>query len=362
MNTKLKIVTLFILFTVMVAGTQCSKDPSPIPVFEDTPYIIDHGDLPPPKLPVDNALTQSKVRLGRMLFYEKSLSKDGSQACGDCHQQEFGFSDPRQFSIGVAGLPGKRHSMSVFNVAWHKNGFFWDGRSPTLRHQALQPIQDPLEMDETIARVIEKLNAQKSYKDQFIRAFGDDVITEARIGLALEAFMMTIVSHDSKYDRFLKGQVTLTEEEERGRQIFFQEFDPKGIKKGGECFHCHGGFNLTNDQFMNNGLDTDAMMADFGLMNVTGLPSDKGKFKVPSLRQITLTAPYMHDGRFATLEEVIRHYNTDVKHSNTVDFLLQYNLQPGGLKLNDQDISDLVAFLHTFTDPSLATNPAYKKL
>lgn len=117
MNTPINIFTVFLLFTVMMAGTQCTKEPSPIPVFEDTPYTLDHGDFPPPKLPIDNVLTQSKVRLGRMLFYEKSLSKDGSQACGDCHQQEFGFSDPREFSIGVASLPWKRHSMSVFNVA-----------------------------------------------------------------------------------------------------------------------------------------------------------------------------------------------------------------------------------------------------
>lgn len=332
------------------------EDPA---VYDPTPYVLETGHFPAPPLAGDNLPTQAGVRLGRMLFYEKSLSRDGSMACADCHKQIDGFSDSRVLSIGVEGLPGLRQSMPTFNLAWHRNGMFWDGRSPALRHQALQPIQDPLEMNETLERVIQKLNDMPTYRDQFVRAFGDDVITEERIGLAIEQFMVTIISQNTKYDRFLKGEVTLTDEEERGRQLFFGEFDPQGIKKGAECFHCHGGFNFTNDLFMNNGLDEEADFADPGRFAVTGMASDMARFKTPSLRNIALTAPYMHDGRFPDLASVIDHYNTGVKSSPTVDFLLQYNLNPGGLKLDASDKSDLIAFLHTLTDTTLLTNPAF---
>lgn len=238
---------------------------------------------------------------------------------------------------------------------------FWDGRASTLRAQALKPIQDPLEMNETLPNVVAKLSAEKRYTDQFIRAFGDAGVTPERIALAIEQFELTMISNNSKYDRYLRGETPLSDAEERGRVLFFSEFDPFGSSKGGECFHCHGGHNFTNDEYMNNGLDTDASMTDEGRRNVTGDPADRGRFKVPSLRNIALTPPYMHDGRFATLEEVIDHYNSGVKSSQTVEFILQYNLQPGGLQLTTQDKSDLAAFLKTLTDPEFVNNPEFEK-
>jgi cytochrome c peroxidase len=295
-----------------------------------------------------------------MLFYEKMLSKDGSQACADCHKQEDAFSDIRRFSIGVEQLPGKRQAMAVMNLAWHQNGLFWDGRAPKVRDQALKPIQDPLEMNEKLPNVVDKLSADKNYNDQFIRAFGDVTVTPERIGLALEQFMLTMVTSNAKYDKFLRGEVALTDSELRGKDLFFSEFDPFGSEKGAECFHCHAGHNFTNDEFMNNGLDTDAGMTDEGRKMVTNDPADRGKFKAPSLRNIALTPPYMHDGRFATLEEVIEHYDHGVKQSATVDFLLQYNLQPGGLQMTAQDKADLIAFLHTLTDETFLNEPAFK--
>lgn len=338
------------------------KDPVETPVTLDpTPFVVNIGDFPTPDWPTDNKLTVAGVQLGRMLFYEKLLSKDGSQACADCHKQQDGFSDIRQFSIGVEKLPGNRQAMAVMNLAWHQNGLFWDGRSPKVRDQALKPIQDPLEMNETLPKVVAKLSAEKTYTDQFIRAFGDAAVTSERIGLALEQFMLTVISKDSKYDQYLKGSATLTAEEERGRKLFFAEFDPFGSAKGAECFHCHAGHNFTNDEFMNNGLDTDANMKDEGRQKVTNDPADRGKFKVPSLRNIVQTPPYMHDGRFATLEEVIDHYDHGVQNSATIEFLLQYNLQPGGLKLSVQEKSDLLAFLKTLSDPTFLTNTAYEK-
>lgn len=355
-----------IYYTVLLVGIflfACGqKEPVETPaVFDPTPYVLKIGDFPTPDLPADNPLTLTGVQLGRMLFYEKSLSKDGTQACADCHLQQDAFSDKRQFSIGVAGLPGKRQAMAVMNLAWHQNGLFWDGRAPRVRDQALKPIQDPLEMDETLPNVVAKLKADKQYTDQFIRAFGDATVDADRIALALEQFMLSMVSSNSKYDQSLRNEATLSEAEMRGQALFFAEFDPFGGQKGAECFHCHAGHNFTNDEFMNNGLDTDAGITDEGRSKVTNNAADKGRFKVPSLRNIALTPPYMHDGRFATLEEVVEHYNTGVKNSSTVEFILQYNLQPGGLQLTAQDKSDLVAFLKTLSDPDFLTNKAYSK-
>jgi cytochrome c peroxidase len=350
------ILTFFTLAALMVA---CNKDDNtPAAEYDPTPYALDYGDFPSPNIPADNALTKEGVMLGRMLFYEKKLSKDGSQSCADCHVQKDGFSDMRQFSIGVEKLPGKRQAMAIFNLAWHKNGMFWDGRAPHVRDQALMPIQDPLEMNETLDNAIAKLKADKRYTDQFIRAFGDDNITPERMGLAMEQFEFTMISNKSKYDGYLAGTATLTESEERGRALFFAEYDPFSGQKGAECFHCHAGYNFTNDQYMNNGLDADADFKDEGRYKVTNDPTDKAKFKVPSLRNIELTAPYMHDGRFATLEEVVEHYNFGAINSSTIDPLMQYNLSPG-LQLTGQDKADLIAFLKTLTDTSFLTDERF---
>ncbi len=352
---------IFALLLPAIAFFGCDPDPvDPPATFDPTPYTLSLGTFPEPDLPADNKLTLAGVQLGRMLFYEKMLSKDGSQACADCHKQEDAFSDIRRFSIGVEKLPGNRQAMAVMNLAWHQNGLFWDGRAPHVRDQSLGPIQNPVEMNETLPNAVAKLQIDKRYTDQFIRAFGDNSVTAERMSLAMEQFMFTMVSNNSKYDQYQKGEVTLTDAEERGRTLFFSEFDPFGSERGAECFHCHATFNFTNDEFMNNGLDPDASMTDEGRKLVSNDPIDRGKFKVPSLRNIALTPPYMHDGRFATLEEVIDHYNTGVKASSTVDELMQYNLLTGGLQMTAQDKADLVAFLKTLTDETFRTNPAYK--
>lgn len=346
------------LISILLVHSACN-DGGPEVVYDPTPYALSFGEFPPPVIPDDNKPTVAGVELGRMLFYEKALSKDGSIACADCHQQKDGFSDIRQFSLGVGDLEGKRQAMPVFNLAWHNNGMFWDGRSQLVRDQALKPIQDPLEMNETLENVVAKLSAMKTYRDQFIRTFGDDTITSERIGLAIEQFEFTMISNNSKFDQFQKGEVLLTESEERGRILFFQELDPFLGQKGGECFHCHGGFNFTNDQYMNNGLDADAGFTDLGRFTVTNDPVDKARFKVPSLRNVALTPPYMHDGRFSTLEEVIEHYATGVKQSSTLDELMFHNVEPGGLQLTAEDKADLIAFLKTLTDERFLTDEQF---
>lgn len=353
--------TSFLACLALCILTACDKkEPAEPPaVYDPTPFELKIGHFPSPMLPTDNPLTVAGVQLGRMLFYEKMLSKDGSQACAGCHKQGDAFSDVRRFSIGVESLPGKRQAMLVMNLAWHRHDFFWDGRAHSVREQALMPIQDPLEMNETLGNVTAKLSADKRYTDQFIRAFGDSLVTPQRVGLALEQFMLTLVSNNAKYDRWERGEVALTDSEERGRKLFFGQFDPDGIEKGAQCFHCHVGHNFTIDDYVNNGLDSDDELTDPGRQNVTHNPADRGKFKVPSLRNVALTPPYMHDGRFSTLEEVVEHYNSGVRKSATVDVLLQANQQPDGLQLTEQDKADLVAFLKTLTDKTFVTDPAF---
>lgn len=351
------------LMVLVILTFACGTDddgPVEVAEYDDTPYTLLYGELPAPNLPGDNLLTEQTVLLGRMLFYEKMLSKDGSQACASCHLQSDGFSDPDRFSLGVEGFRGRRQAMPVFNLAWHTNAFFWDGRAVLLRDQALKPIQDPLEMNETLENVIAKLSASKMYTDQFIRAFDSPEITADKMALALEQFMLSVVSIDSKYDRWLAGEVELTESEERGRQLFVTEYNPFfPDMSGADCQHCHSGKNFENDQYMNNGLDEDADFTDLGREEVTQDPADRAKFKVPSLRNIALTAPYMHDGRFQTLEEVIEHYNSGIHFSATVDPTVE-NTRMSGLFLTEQDKEDLLHFLHTLTDERLMSNPAYQ--
>lgn len=347
----------FATLILILFALACKKNDD-LSKYDPTAYQLDHGHFTAPKIPADNLLTNAGVQLGRMLFYETMLSKDGTMSCASCHKPEYTFNDNRRFSVGVDGSDGRRNSMSVSNLAWHNNGFFWDGRAKTLREQALKPIQDPLEMNETLENVVEKLKASKIYIEQFEKAFADPEITAEKLGLALEQFMHTMVSYESKYDKWQKGEVQLTESEERGRVLFFTEKDPLNGIKGGECFHCHNGFDFSNHSITNNGLDSDAEFSDLGRFEVTGNPADKAKFKTPSLRNIELTAPYMHDGRFVVLEEVIDHYNSGIKQSSTLDPLL-YNIQ-SGLELTAQDKADLVNFLKTLTDKKFTTNPKFQ--
>ncbi|NVK28877.1 MAG: c-type cytochrome [Flavobacteriia bacterium] len=345
------------LFTVA-----CSpEEPTGSGVQHDTtPYVLDTKDLSPPTIASDNQLTVQTVKLGRMLFYDTKLSRDNSMSCASCHVQENGFSDTARFSIGINGFAGKRQAMSAFNMAYNTNEFFWDGRAHLLRDQAVLPIQDSLEMDQNMNALIQILGDDADYQDQFIRAFGSSEVTEEKIGLALEQFMNSIVSVNSKYDQYLRGEVTLSPSEERGRRLYFAEFNPAfPDSSGADCAHCHGGMNFENDRYMNNGLDSDAEFTDLGRELATGNANDRGKFKVPTLRNIELTPPYMHDGRFNTLEEVVNHYNTGLKASATIDPALLYPLNSGGLQLDNQDVQDLVAFLKTLTDQDMVNNPEY---
>ena len=340
----------------------CKKDVKGTMVqYNNAPYQLQfiNYTLPTPTLPADNPLTVEKVMLGRMLFYNKNLSSDGTVSCASCHNQKNAFSDINKFSIGVNGATGDRQAMAIFNMAWHENEFFWDGRAHLLRDQSLGPIENPLEMNESLDNVIKKLYTDQEMKNQFIRAFGSIEITAEKMSLAMENFMMSIISEDSKYDRYLAGLIQLSPSEERGRILFFGEYNEFFPDvSGADCAHCHAGNNFENDLYMNNGLDENAQFVDFGRELTTDLIADRAKFKVTSLRNIAVTPPYMHDGRFETLEEVVDHYNSNVKYSSTVNLAL-LGTTSTGLMLDEEEKNDLVNFLKSLTDYTLLNNTAY---
>jgi cytochrome c peroxidase len=313
-----------------------------------TPYAFKMSSVfPIPDLPRDNPLIEERVALGEKLFHETALSQDGSISCASCHNSGNAFSDPRRYSVGVREQTGVRHAMPLFNLAW-KSSFFWDGRAPSLRAQALMPIQDHTEMDESLTNVVAKLAALPAYPKLFAAAFGSPEITPEKIGLAVEQFLLTLTSYDSKFDRAFRGEGKLTAQEQRGFELFMTEYEPRTGHYGADCFHCHGGALFTDHQFHNNGLDA-ASAADPGRFKVTGHESDRLKFSTPSLRNVELTAPYMHDGRFKTLEEVVDHYSEHVQRSLTLDPNIAKH-PDGGLHLSHDDKLALVAFLKTLTD------------
>lgn len=300
--------------------------------------------FPIPPLPRDNPLLEERVALGERLFNDTAFSHDGTLSCASCHTRASAFTDPRRFSIGVKDRIGTRNGMPLFNLAW-KNSFFWDGRAPSLRAQALMPVQDHLEMDEMLENVVAKL--EKTSKEAFARAFDSDVITPERIGLALENYLLTLTSSDSKFDRAMQGKEKFTAAEQRGFELFMTEYEPRMGQRGADCFHCHGGPLFTDHQFHNNGLSP--VESDTGRHRVTQNDRDLYKFATPSLRNVALTAPYMHDGRFQTLEEVIAHYDHNLRRTDTLDPNLAKH-PPTGIRLSAEDKAALVAFLKTLTD------------
>jgi cytochrome c peroxidase len=317
-----------------------------------TPFRLTISErLPKVKLPQDNALTIEGVALGRRLFHDSNLSRDNVQSCSTCHDQSRAFTDGRRQSLGAGGQHGRRNAMPLVNLAWMKE-FFWDGRAKSLREQVLLPIQDAHEMNEKLDRVVAKLEADNDYPAQFKAAFGDPRITSERIALALEQFLLTLVSQESKFDHAARKLEQLTPLEQRGLQLFVTENDPARGLRGADCFHCHGGNLFSNHQFLNNGLEERP--GDLGRMEVTGLETDRGKFKVPTLRNVALTAPYMHDGRFATLDEVVDHYNGKLHRTRNLDPNLAKHPE-SGLGLSADDKAALVAFLKTLTDEPLLT-------
>ncbi|MEM1296192.1 MAG: MbnP family protein [Verrucomicrobiota bacterium] len=308
--------------------------------------------FPQVKLPEDNLPTRQGVALGRRLFFDPILSHQQQQSCASCHDPARAFTENRGVSIGVVGKEGKRNAMPLTNLLWEQ-AFFWDGRTARLRDQVLLPIEDPLEMNASLPEVLQDLNADSTYREAFAKAFGEPDITANRLALALEQYLLTELSYNSRFDQALRQEVELTEQEKRGFELFVTEHDPARGLRGADCFHCHGGALFTSHKFTNNGLEADFL--DLGRFLATGEDSDRGKFKTPSLRNVAVTGPYMHDGRFSTLEEVIEHYDSGVQRTATLDPNLAKH-PPAGLELSPADKSALIAFLQTLTDTRFLTS------
>jgi cytochrome c peroxidase len=303
----------------------------------------------PPNVPepADNLTTAEGINLGRFLFYDSILSVDYTISCGSCHHQENAFSDPVKYSLGVDGTPGVRHAMALFNLAWDPS-YFWDGRALSLEDQALKPITDHLEMKSNLDSVILRLNRSEFYRGLFFKAFGVTKITRTELAKAIAQFERSIISGNSRYDKWVRGEATLDSMEALGRSLYTDE-------QKGDCTHCHSlGSLFSNFGFKNNGLD--AIPADSGRYRVSGFAGDIGKFKSPTLRNIALSAPYMHDGRFSTLEQVLQHYNIGFKASATLDGNISKQIKG---RMTIPETKAIIAFLKTLTDSTLITNSAY---
>lgn len=342
-------------------------------VYDPTVYAFETpAGFPPPQLPTDNTLTEEGIQLGRMLFYDPILSGDSTLACAGCHNQSRAFTDDgKRFSVGIDGNEGARNAMPIFNLAWSSK-FFWDGRAPNLEEQAQMPVVDPLEMHGDWPENVERLQNHPNYPKLFYEAFGiqPEDITPSYAGKAMEQFMLTIISAGSKADKIINETdrtLEFTESEIRGIQLF-------NDLQGGDCFHCHGTISIDGSgnnllfmdlnpagQFRDNGLQdapTANDYADKGLGLTTGNPNDNGKMKVPSLRNLAYTAPYMFDGRLATIEDVLDFYSTGLHNSANIDPNMEF-ASTGGVALTAQEKQDLIAFLMTLNDEEFLTNPAY---
>lgn len=347
------------LLVLIVSISSCSNDDD---CFSTTDYAI---DLPSdfPLLPNydDNPITTEGVVLGKKLFYDKILSGNNTMSCNSCHKQENAFATTNRVEKGIDNIEGNRNSMPLFNMIWNESLFFWDGRALTLEEQVEMPVEDPIEMHEEWPKAIIEIKEDLNYPTLFKNAFDikPEKITKEYAAKALSQFLRTLISSNSKYDRNKRGEVDLTSEESAGLAMFRIEGPVDGKSIGGaDCFHCHGEPLFTDFKFRNNGLDIDADFEDLGREKATGNVLDRAKFKTPTLRNLEYTAPYMHDGRFNTLEEVIEHYNTGGHSSSTIDPDMK-NLKDG-LLLTETEKKNLLAFLKTLSDPDFINNTSFK--
>ncbi|MBM3399585.1 MAG: cytochrome-c peroxidase [Bacteroidetes bacterium] len=369
---KKGLVGFCLLVAVAMMFNACRRDPS-LPD-EKTPYAVTYinpksifpDKYGMPALPADNPLTEEGVFLGRMLFYDPVLSIDSSISCSSCHSQQHAFADLKPYSSGVFGLTTNRNAQPLFNLAYSRV-FFWDGRQKTLRELVLEPIQAHNEMAMTLPYLRKRLSAIPRYRDAFRKAFNSEP-DFFNMTLAMEQFLLTIVSRDSRFTQMWPGNFNiLTQEEKMGLQLYngLVDVDPAtgALRGGADCFHCHGSVfaQANNPNFggiANNGLD--AVITDKGFGGISGKSNDIGTFKTPSLLNVGLTAPYMHDGRFATLDEVIDHYSDHINF-NSPNLNPQIKVHgPKQRLLTPQEKAALKAFLLTMTDTVFINNPAYK--
>ncbi len=309
------------------------------------------------EIPIDNPITVEGLDLGHKLFFDPILSVDSTVSCASCHLPRGALTDNLPQSFGVENKLGRRSAMSLLNVGFFKNGLFWDGRAENLEAQALIPIQDPVEMAHSLVGVETALRTHKEYPAAFRRAFGIDHIDQINASLvakALAQYQRTLISGgQAKFDRFLRNEYLFTDEEQNGFDMFF---DANPDIPDAECAHCHPSPLFTSNQYINNGLDTVSSLEDFedqGRGAVSNKRIDNGRFRVPTLRNIEFSAPYMHDGRFATLDEVLDHYNHGGFPADNIDANMR------AIQLSEEEKQDLISFLKTLTDTSYYQNPLF---
>jgi len=297
-------------------------------------YIEVPKDWPQPKYDFKkNPLTEEGFQLGRHLFYDPIISRDSTISCASCHLQQTGFTHvDHQLSHGIDGKIGTRNTLALINLAWNKD-FMWDGGVNSIEVQAINPITNPDEMDETLANVIVKLQASEKYRKLFTKAFGDDKVNSQRLLKALAQYTVMLKSSNSKYDKVMRKEEDYNKREQRGYDIFKSN-----------CASCHKEPLFRDDKFENNGLAIDTTLNDVGRIKITQKKEDYLRFKIPTLRNIQFTFPYMHDGRFKTLTEVVKHYNSLGHDKNLPKELAK------PMNLSDNDRVDLVLFLTTLTD------------
>lgn len=345
-----KVRVLFFLISILILSFTES--------YKTTPYKFRELKFFP-EMPVSatNPVTVEGVNIGRHLFYDPILSSDSTMSCASCHKQIFAFSDsPNDFSKGRDGVFMKRNTMALFNLAWFPT-FFWDGRAKSIEDQIFHPVRANEEMNLQWKLASERLNKNNFYKNIFKQAYGNQKIDSIQIANSIAQFLRTLISNQSKYDQVLSGSQKFTKEE-------FEGFVLVNDQTKGDCLHCHttdGDALGTTLSFSNNGLDAvlnSNEYKDKGKGGVTGKASDSGKFKIPSLRNISLTAPYMHDGRFKTIQEVLDFYSEGVKNTINIDSKMAFAHQ-GGAKLTNEEKQKIISFLLTLTDSSFISNKEF---
>jgi cytochrome c peroxidase len=344
MTKKISAIALLLSFIIALTGiiAACTKTDETVgtPLSQEIPA----GFPEPAYRFADNPLTQEGFELGRKLFYDGRLSRDGQFPCSHCHEQRAAFGTfEHDRSHGYNNSHTLRNAPPLFNLAWQKE-FHWDGEYKTLLTEAKHPLNAFDEMGADIQGAVKRLESDGEIKQLFKEAFGSSWITEDRIIKAISQFTGSIVSYNSPYDKIKRGEAVFTPQEENGYQVFKTK-----------CAGCHPEPLFTDFSYRNIGLPVDPILNDLGRIRVTGIADDNLKFKVPSLRNVVLTSNYMHDGRFATVAQVINHYRTGVQTSSTVDPLVQ-----NGISMTDTEAIDLSLFLKTLSDSSILTTPVYK--
>jgi len=336
----MKIWTYFVV--VFFFFVSCKKEEIITPISKDAFVFDQPTTFPKPVYTyTNNPITLKGYELGRFLFYDPILSLDSTISCSTCHAQQHGFADHNiPLSKGVNGKFGKRNAPALMNLAWSPT-FMWDGGVNHIEVQPVVPLTDEHEMGETMANLVVKLNRSSFYNQKFKEAFGVETITDQKLLHALAQFTSMLVSANSKYDQVIVGKTTFTSEEKQGYELFKTK-----------CAACHREPLFTDYSYRNSGVETD--IKDIGVERVTQDPNDKGKFKVPTLRNVEFSYPYMHDGRFTNLEQVVAFKSNGIQDSPTVDPFLKH-----GLNLSKEEQKALVSFLRTLSDYSYIGNPKY---